>query len=61
MNILVDQLLLLFIPQSCPTLCDPMDCSTPGLPEPAMSSTNSQSPAKLMPLESVMPPNHLIL
>ena len=20
------------ITQSCPTLCDPMDCSTPGLP-----------------------------
>ena len=20
------------VPQSCPTLCDPMDCSTPGLP-----------------------------
>ena len=20
--------------QSCPTLCDPMDCSTPGLPVP---------------------------
>ena len=25
-------MLLLFIAQSCPTLCDPMDCSTPGLP-----------------------------
>ena len=24
--------LLLFIPQSCPTLCNPMDCSTPGFP-----------------------------
>ena len=21
------------VAQSCPTLCDPMDCSTPGLPE----------------------------
>ena len=25
-------LLLLFIAQSCPVLCDPMDCSTPGFP-----------------------------
>ena len=22
------------VTQSCPTLCDPMDCSTPGLPVP---------------------------
>ena len=22
------------VAQSCPTLCDPMDCSTPGLPGP---------------------------
>ena len=34
-----------------------MDCSTPGLP----SVTNSQSPPKLMSIESVMPSNHLIL
>ena len=27
-----DTLLLLFITKSCPTLCDPMDCSTPGFP-----------------------------
>ena len=25
-------LLVLFITKSCPTLCDPMDCSTPALP-----------------------------
>ncbi|CAN0513936.1 unnamed protein product, partial [Rangifer tarandus platyrhynchus] len=25
--------------QSCPTLCDPMDCSTPGLPCPIASIT----------------------
>ena len=25
-------LMLLFIPKSCPTLCNPMDCSTPGFP-----------------------------
>ena len=45
------------VTQSCPTLCDPMDCSTPGLP----AITNSQSPPKAMSIESVMPSNHLIL
>ena len=45
-----------FVTQSCPTLCDPMDCSTPGL-----SITNSRSLLKLMFIESVMPSNHLIL
>ena len=39
--------------QSCPTLCDPLDCSTPGLPV--------HHQLKLMPIESVMPSNHLIL
>ena len=41
----------------CLTLCDPMDCSTPGLP------VHHQLPEllKLMSIESVMPPNHLIL
>ena len=34
-----------------------MDCSMPGL----SSINNSQSPLKLMPIESVMPSNHLIL
>ena len=45
------------VAQSCPTLCDPMNCSTPGLPV----ITNSQSPPKPMSIESVMPSNHLIL
>ena len=45
------------VAQSCPTLCDPMNCSTPGL----LSNTNSQSPPKLMSIESMMPSNHLIL
>ena len=40
--------------QSCLTLCDPMDCSTPGI-------TNSWSLLKLMSIELVMPSNHLIL
>ena len=39
--------------QSCPTVCDLMDCSTP--------SSLSQSLLKLMSLESGMPSNHLIL
>ena len=39
------------VPQSCPTLCDPMDCSMPGLPDII----------KLMSIESVIPSNHLIL
>ena len=43
--------------QSCPTLCDPMDCSTPA----SLSITNSWSLLKLMSIESVMPSNHLIL
>ena len=43
--------------QLCQTLCDPMDCSTPG----SLSITNSQSLLKLMSIESVMPSNHLIL
>ena len=41
---------------SFPTLCDPMDCSTPGFP-----ITNSQSLLRLTSIESVMPSNHLIL
>ena len=45
------------VAQSCPTLCNPMDCSTPGFP----SFTISQSLLKLKSFESVMPSNHLIL
>ena len=44
------------VAQSCPTLCNPMNRSTPGL-----SITNSQRPPKPMSIESVMPSNHLIL
>ena len=45
------------VAQSCPTLCDPMNCSTPGLP------VHHQLPefTKLMSIESVIPSNHLIL
>ena len=37
------------VAQLCPTLCDPMDCSTPGFPV----ITNSQNLFKLMSIESV--------
>ena len=42
--------------QSCPNLCDPMNCST----EAFLSITNSWSLPRLMSIESVMPYNHLI-
>ena len=45
------------VAQSCPTLCSPMDCSTPGFPV----RHQLQSLLKLMSIESVMPSNHLIL
>ena len=45
------------VAQSCLTLCDPMDCSTPGL----LFIINSRSLLKFMSMESVMPSNHLIL
>ena len=43
--------------QSCATPCDPMNHSTPGLPD----IINSQSSPKLTSIESVMPSSHLIL
>ena len=43
--------------QSCLTLCDSMDCSTPGLPV----HYQLQSLLKLMSIGSVMPSNHLNL
>ena len=45
------------VTQSCPILCDSMDCSTPG----HLSITYSWSLLKLMSIELVMPPNHLII
>ena len=38
------------------TLCDPMDCSTPGF----LSIANSRSLLKLMSIELVMPSSHLM-
>ena len=45
------------VAQSCPTLWDPMNCSTPGLP------VHHQLPefTQLTSIESVMPSSHLIL
>ena len=44
--------------QSCPALCDPMDCSTPGL---LVLHYLLEFWLKLMSIESMMPSNHLIL
>ena len=53
------------ITQSCLTLCNPMDCSTPGLSVHHKSLLNSSvyfwSLLKLMSIESMTPSNHLIL
>ena len=40
------------VSQLCPTLCNPMECSTPAFP---------QSLLRLLSIELVMPSNHLIL
>ena len=45
------------VTQLCPTFCDPMNCSMPGLPV----HQNSRSLPKFMPIESVIPSSHLIL
>ena len=45
------------VAQSCPTLCDTKNRSTPGLPVPHIS----RSSLRLMSIESVMPSSHLIL
>ena len=45
------------VAQSCPTLCDPMNCSTPGLPV----HHQLRSSLRLTSIESVMPSSHLIL
>ena len=51
------EVMVLDATQSCPILCDPMDCTTPG----SLSITNSWSLLKLMSIELVMPSSHLIL
>ena len=46
-----------WVAQSCPTLCDPKDCSMPG----SLSITNSWSLLKLMSIRLMMPSDQLIL
>ena len=46
------------VAQSCPTICDPMNRSTPGLPVHHQLLWNLP---KTMSIESVMPSSHLIL
>ena len=48
---------ILLFSQSCPTLCNPWTIAL----QASLSFTISQSLLKLMPIESVMPSNHLIL
>ena len=45
------------VPQLCLTLCNPMDCSTPGF----LVHHHPQSLPKLKSMESVIPSDHLIL
>ena len=45
------------VAQSCPTLCNPIDCSMPGLPVHHQLLEFTQTHT----IESVMPSNHLIL
>ena len=44
------------VAQSCPTLCNPMECSTPGFPV----HHQHRRLLKLMSIESLMPSSHLI-
>ena len=45
------------VSQLCPSLCDPMNRSTPGLPIHHQLPESTQT----MPIELVMPSNHIIL
>ena len=45
------------VAQSCPTLCDPMNPSMPGLPD----HHQTRSSLRLTSIESMMPSSHLIL
>ena len=57
MNINYISLQFSSVTQLCPILCNPRDCSMPGLPV----HHHSRYLLKLMFIESVMPPSHLIL
>ena len=51
------------VPQSCPTLCDPMDCSTPGFPVHHQLPRLTQTHVQQVGYESdqPVPSNYLIL
>ena len=49
------------IAKSCPTLCDPIDCSTPDFPVLHYLPEFAQIHVIHLFIESVMPSNHLIL
>ena len=53
------------VTESCPPLCDPMDCSTPGFPVlcylPEFAQTHWSQWGVNDAIESMMPSNHLIL
>ena len=53
----LNTMLVSSVAQLCPTLCDPINRSTPGLPV----HHPLPSPPKPMSIESMMPSNHLIL
>ena len=57
MNVAISSVQFSSVAQSCPTLCNPMNRSMPGL----LSITNSWSSLRLTSIESVMPSSHLIL
>ena len=56
-TILIPVICCCSVAQSCPTLCNPMDCSMSGLPV----HHQLRSLLKLMSIKSVMPSRHLIL
>ena len=56
-NMLLSSVQFSSVAQSCPTSCDPMNRSTPGLPV----HHNSRSSLRLTSIKSVMPSSHFIL
>ena len=54
---LLDSIQFSSVAQSCPTLCNTMNCSTPGLPV----HHQLQEFLKLMSIKSVMSSNHLVI
>ena len=53
----IDSCMHFVVAQLCPTICDPMDCSTPGFPVLHYLLEFAQ----IMFVELMMPSNHLIL